>query len=122
VTEPTPEPQGAVPTTDDLVFDTLWGRVLEAWDDEKTHAAFVDYALRSHLLPEAVGRYKLLKDDSSKGALATKKMEAIAFAATQLLFATKTPRDVKVPTSITLTAFAIALTIFATLTYLMLHR
>ncbi|MFO0676787.1 MAG: hypothetical protein U0169_09640 [Polyangiaceae bacterium] len=126
--EPSPDPTNAPPTgtnepeSDDLVFDTLWGRVVEAWNEEKTHSAFVDYALRAQKLPEAVGRYKSLKDDPERGELAKKKMEAIALAATQMLFATKTPRDTKIPTSITLSAFAIALAIFGTLAYAMMRR
>jgi hypothetical protein len=108
--------------SDDLVFDTLWGRVESAWDEEKSHSAFVDYALRAQKLPDAVARYKSLKDDPEKGAIAKKKMEAIAFAATQMLFATKTPRDTKIPPSITLSAVAIAITVFGAITYMMMHR
>ena len=32
--------------TGDLVFDTLWKRTLEEWDDDKRHAAVLDYAER----------------------------------------------------------------------------
>jgi hypothetical protein len=31
----------------DPVLEALWKRVLEAWDDDKTHAALLDHAMRS---------------------------------------------------------------------------
>ena len=88
----------------DPIFDALWARVLEAWDDEKTHAALLDHALREHRLPDAAGRYRALKDDPQKGAVATKKLGAIVLAATQLLFAMKTPPRAKVPLPVTIIA------------------
>ena len=43
--EPKIEPAEADDGTDPI-FDALWARVLEAWDDEKRHAALLDHALR----------------------------------------------------------------------------
>ena len=101
--EPKIEPAEADDGTDPI-FDALWARVLEAWDDEKRHAALLDRALREQRLPDAAGRYRALKDDPQKGAVATKKLGAIVLAATQLLFAMKTPPRAKVPLPVTITA------------------
>lgn len=84
-------------TEPDLIFDTLWSRVLEAWDDDSTHAALLDYALRTENLPTAAGRYRALKDDPDKGETAKKQLDAIVLTATQLLFSMKTPPRPNVP-------------------------
>jgi hypothetical protein len=104
--------------TGDLVFDTLWSRVLEAWDDDRTHAALIDYSLRAQRLPDAAGRYRALAGDPAKGAVAKKKLDAIVIAATQMMLAMKSPAARgKVPWPITLSALAIAAFIFGLIAY-----
>lgn len=103
----------------DAVLEALWMRVLEAWDDEKTHAALIDHAIRERQLPEVAGRYRALVDDPARGALAKKKLDAIVVAATQMLMAMKTPKPGKVPLSITLTAFGVCAVLLAWLGWAM---
>jgi hypothetical protein len=91
----------------DEVLEALWKRALEAWDDEKVHAAILEHALRTEALPDIARRYRASLADPARGALAQKRLDAIVLAATQMLMATKTPPPVKVPLSLTLTAFAI---------------
>jgi len=50
----------------DAVLEALWKRVLDAWDDEKTHAALIEHAMRAQRLPETAGRYRALIDDPDK--------------------------------------------------------
>jgi hypothetical protein len=106
-----------VPVSDeeprDAVLEALWKRVTEAWDDEKTHGALIEHAMREHRLPEVAGRYRALADDPEKGALAKKKLDAVVLAATQMLLAMKTPKPGKVPVPITLTAFAVSALLLA---------
>jgi hypothetical protein len=97
----------------DPVLEALWKRVVEAWDDDKTHAALLDHALRAQRLPEIAGRYRVLVEDPDKGALAKKKLDAIVAAATQMLWSMKTPKPGSVPLPITLTAFAISALLLA---------
>ncbi len=98
----------------DAIFEALWKRTLEAWDDEKTHAALIDHAMREQRLPEAAGRYRALVDDPDRGALAKKKLDAIVIAATQMLMAMKTPKTAnKVPLPITLSAFGVCALLLA---------
>ena len=89
-----PDHIGASP---DVIFNTLWNRVLEAWDDDKPHTAALTYAIEREMLPEIAGRYRKLMDDPEKGARAKKKVDGIVVAATQMLMATKTPPRPKVP-------------------------
>jgi hypothetical protein len=97
----------------DAVLEALWKRVVEAWDDEKTHGALIEHAMREQRLPEVAGRYRALADDPEKGAVAKKKLDAVVLAATQMLLAMKTPKPGKVPVSITLTAFAVSALLLA---------
>jgi hypothetical protein len=101
----------------DPVLDALWARVLDAWDDDKPHAAALDHALRAQLLPELAGRYRELVDDPEKGALAKKKLDAIVVAATQMLLSMKTPKPGKTPLPITLSAFGISLALLSWLAW-----
>jgi hypothetical protein len=103
--------------TSDPVFDALWQRVLETWEDDKAHAALIDHALREQHLPETAGRYRALVDHPEKGPLAKRKLDAIVLAATQMLMAMKTPKPEKVPLPITLTAFGICAVLLAWLAW-----
>jgi len=95
----------AVPSQEDLaaigdrdaVFEALWKRCLEAWDEDKPHNAILEHALTSEKLPDLAGRYRDLKDDELKGPRANKRIDAIVIAATQMMMATKTPVRTKTP-------------------------
>lgn len=95
----------------DLIFDTLWSRVVEAWEDDKTHGALLEYALRKEQLPEAAGRYRALLEDPAKGAKAKKRLDAIVLAAMQLMQSMKTPPRPKLPWWVT--ALVVALCFLA---------
>ncbi len=81
----------------DVVFQALWARVLEAWDEDKPHQLALTYAIEHGMLPEIAGRYRKLLDDPEKSERTKKKINGIVIAATQLLMATKTPSREKVP-------------------------
>ncbi len=101
----------------DAVLEALWGRVLEAWDEDRAHAALLEYALRSQELPEVASRYRALLDDPQKGPLAKKKLDAIVTSATSMLWSTKTPTVGKVPLPITLSAFGVSFALLAWLVW-----
>jgi hypothetical protein len=107
-------------TTSDPIFESLWGRVLEAWDDDKPHAAFLEHAIRTEQLHEAAGRYRPLKDDPERGARAKKKLDGIVLAAMHMLNAMKTPPRQKVPLSITLSAVLVCAILLGWLSYAIL--
>jgi len=106
----------------DPVLEALWKRVMEAWDDDRTHAAIIDHGVRIRALPELAGRYRALVEDPQKGALARKKLDAIVVAATSLLFSQKTPSPVKVPLPITLSAFGVCCVLLAWLAWALWGR
>jgi hypothetical protein len=106
----------------DAVFNALWSRVLEAWDDDKPHQLALTYALDHEMLPEIAGRYRKLVDDPDRGARAKKKIDGIVVAATQLLMATKTPPRERVPWQWTATAAACFVLVVGFLAYKILLR
>jgi hypothetical protein len=93
----------------DPTIEALWKRALEAWDDDRPHAALLEHAARAQVLPEIAGRYRALADDPERSARAKKQLDAIVARATQMLFSTKTPKPGKTPLSITLSAVAVCL-------------
>jgi hypothetical protein len=104
----------------DALFEALWARVLEAWDDDKPHQAILQHALDRQMLPELAGRYRALKDDPARGPRAQKKMDGIVVAATQLMMAIKTPPRTKTPLSWTLSAALLFALVIALLLYKLL--
>ncbi len=86
-------------TEDDVdeVFDAMWAKVLEAWDEDKPHQTILGYAIDKQFLPVLAGRYRKLQDDEEKGARAKKKIDGIVLAATQMMLATKSPPRTPTP-------------------------
>jgi hypothetical protein len=103
----------------DPMIDALWGRVLEAWDDDKPHAALIEHAMRAQALPDVAARYRGLADDPERGPRARKQLDAIVVAATQMLISTKTPKREKTPLPITLSALAVCFLLLAWLASLL---
>jgi hypothetical protein len=116
----TSEMTGDANESADPVLEALWKRVVDAWDDDKAHAALLEHALRAERLPDLAGRYRALKDDPEKGARAQKKLDGIVVAATQTLFAMKTPARTKVPWQVTLAALIVSVALLIWLARLLL--
>lgn len=106
----------------DAVFQALWKRVIEAWDDDKPHQAALSYAIEKQMLPEIAGRYRKLSEDPEKSARAKKKLDGIVIAATQMLLATKTPPREKVPWQWTASVAVVMVLVIAFLVYKLFVR
>jgi hypothetical protein len=106
----------------DPILEALWQRTLEAWDDEKCHAAVLEHALREKQLPALAGRYRELRDDPEKGEVAKKRIDAILNAATQMLFTMKTPRPTKTPSWLFWSALLTCAVMLLYVAYAMLHH
>jgi hypothetical protein len=100
-----------------LVFDTLWSRVLAAWDDDKPHGALVEYSIKNQKLPELAGKYKALTSDPEKGARAKKRLDGVVMAATHLLMSMKTPPPPKSNKMLNLMVGLVAVALIAYLAY-----
>jgi hypothetical protein len=107
----------------DAIFEALWKRVLEAWDDDKPHQAALTYAVQNERLPDIAGRYRALVDDPEKGARAKKRIDAIVAAATQMLMATKTAPREKLPWQWTASVAVVFVLVVSFLAYkILVHR
>ncbi len=108
-----PKPVDEAEPTGDAMFDVLWKRVIEAWDDDKPHAALLQHALDKEKLPDLAGRYRKLMDDPVKGPRAKKKIDGIVIAATSMLMAMKTPARTKTPWQWTASVGVVCLIVIA---------
>jgi hypothetical protein len=107
----------------DTLFEALWSRCVEAWDDDKPHTAILDHALKTQALPELAGRYRKIKEtDRDKAARAEKKINGIVVAATQILMSQKTPARTKTPMSWTLSVGVFVMIVVLYLAYALYGR
>jgi len=106
----------------DAIFEALWKRCLEAWEEDKPHNAILDHALKSEKLPDLAGRYRDLKDDEAKGPRAAKRINAIVIAATQMMMATKTPPRTKTPWQWNASAIAFFALVISYLFYALVYH
>src|SRR6478752_5455097 len=75
----------------DAAFEALWKSVLDRWEDERTHGAFLEYCQSTDQLAEAAARYRGMKGDRDRSLLAEKRLAAIAIVALAKLHATRSP-------------------------------
>lgn len=81
----------------DPILEALWKRVLDAWDDERTHGTFLQHCAETGQLGEAAARYKGMAGDRDRGAIANKRLEAVALLATQTMLAARTEPSSTLP-------------------------
>ena len=79
----------------DAPLETLWKHVTSHWDDEKAHHAFLEHCRANDRLVEAAVRYRGMKGDHTRGALAEKKLAAIAALALMRLETERSPTRTK---------------------------
>jgi hypothetical protein len=75
----------------DAAFEALWKSVLDRWDEERAHGAFLEYCQATDQLAEAAARYRGMKGDRDRSALAERRLAAIAIIAIAKLHATRSP-------------------------------
>jgi len=75
----------------DAAFEALWKSVLDRWDDERTHGAFLEYCRTTDQLAEAAARYRGMKGDRDRSAVAEKRLAGIAIVALAKLHSTRSP-------------------------------
>ena len=75
----------------DAALETLWKHVTSHWEDEAAHRAFLEHCHASDRLVEAAVRYRGMKGDHARGALAEKKLAAIATLALTRLEVERSP-------------------------------
>lgn len=100
----------------DEALELLWSKVLEHWDEDKVHTAFLEYARERFLLPEAGARYRQIKEtDPERAELAQKKLGQLMTLALALLESAREPVRSGPPRWITSLAYAVAAVFVAVL-------
>jgi hypothetical protein len=107
----------------DPSFEALWKNVLDRWDEERAHAAFLEHCQATDQLAEAAARYRGMKGDSERGALAEKRLAGVAIVALAKLEATRSePRRSGSRTVALVLATGFGLGTILLLGYLLLSR
>ena len=75
----------------DPAFEALWKSVLDRWQDERAHGAFLEYCQETSQLAEAAARYRGMKGDRDRSAAAEKRLAGIAVVALAQLHSTRSP-------------------------------
>ena len=96
----------------DTSFETLWKHVLDHWEDDKAHGAFLEHCREHGQLAEAAARYRGMTGDHERGQSAEKRLQAVALLAMTQLESMRSPANPKRPTgSLVLIGFFVAATI-----------
>lgn len=74
----------------DPALEALWKNVVDRWDDDKAHAAFLEHCQRADQLAEAATRYRGMTGDRDRGPSAEKRLGAITALAIARLEASRT--------------------------------
>ena len=107
----------------DAGFEALWKHVLDHWDDDRTHGAFLEHCQLTGQLAEAAARYRGMKGDRERGPGAEKRLAGVAIVALAQLEATRTqPHTAESRTGALVLASLFGLAAVGLLAYLVLSR
>jgi hypothetical protein len=73
----------------DPVLDALWKNVIDNWENDAAHHAFLDHCQRAERLDEAAVRYRGMKGDHERGTRAEKRLAAVLLLAMSKLEVTR---------------------------------
>jgi hypothetical protein len=65
----------------DPALDALWKNVLDHWDNDAAHHAFLQFCQSQEALDEAAVRYRGMKGDRDRGPGADKRLTAVLMLA-----------------------------------------
>ena len=74
----------------DAALEALWKQVVDNWDDDKPHAAFLEHCRQTNQLAEAAARYRGMTGDRARGTAAQKRLDGVAILALAALESTRT--------------------------------
>jgi hypothetical protein len=103
-------------------FEALWKSVLDHWDEDRAHAAFLDYCGATDQLAEAAARYRGMKGDRVRSAAAERRLAGIAIVALAKLEATRSPAPRRRSIGNLILAGAFALAAVGLMAYLLSTR
>jgi hypothetical protein len=75
----------------DPVLEALWKKVLDDFDNDRAHGAFIEHCQTTGQLLEAAVRYRGMAGDHLRGPIAEKRLAGIAVLALAGLESERTP-------------------------------
>lgn len=81
----------------DPALEVLWKNVLDRWENEAAHHAFLDHCQRHEALDDAATRYRGMKGDRERGPIAEKRLNAVLLLAMSKLEASRSDRAASRP-------------------------
>jgi hypothetical protein len=75
----------------DAALEALWKNALDHWDEERAHGAFLEHCRATDQLAEAAARYRGMKGDRERFAVAEKRLAGVAIVALAQLEASRSP-------------------------------
>ena len=106
----------------DAAFEALWKNVLDHWDEDRAHGAFLELCQATDQLAEAAARYRGMKGDRDRSAVAEKRLAGIAIVALAKLEATRSKAPPTRRTGALILAAAFGLASAGIIAYLMMSR
>ncbi|MET0794692.1 MAG: hypothetical protein ABW061_24450 [Polyangiaceae bacterium] len=103
-------------------FEALWKSVLDHWEEDRAHGAFLEYCGSTDQLAEAAARYRGMKGDRDRSTVAEKRLAGIAIVALAKLEATRSPAPRRRNIGSLILASAFGLAAIALAAYLMATR
>lgn len=76
----------------DPAVEALWKNVLDHWDEDKAHLAFIEACRERESLAEAAARYRGMAADRDRGPQAEKRLKSIVAIAMAQLEIARTPQ------------------------------
>jgi hypothetical protein len=90
----------------DPLFEALWQKLEQNWDDSAAHERFLNHCLETSQLPAAAARYR-----TATGRDTSPQLQRISALALSQLAASRTPRSVVTRNAVSLLAIAITLSL-----------
>ena len=77
----------------DPALEALWKNVLDRWDEDPAHGAFLERCRETDQLVEAAVRYRGMAGDRERSESAKKRLQGVAILAMAKLEQSRTPVD-----------------------------
>lgn len=65
----------------DAVLEALWKNIVDHWEDDRTHRAFLEHCQSSDQLGEAAVRYRGMTGDRARGPEAERRLQSVTLVA-----------------------------------------
>jgi hypothetical protein len=72
-------------------LEALWKQVVDDWENDKSHAAYLELCNAKNRLAEAAARYRGMAGDRERGPTAEKRLQAVLALALAQLETLRTP-------------------------------